>query len=553
MKPFVVFKGVPNGKIEKELESYPKNCVYAVQQNAWTDDRIMEKYMDEVLFTSEEWKESPNPVILLDDLGSHKSEGTLGKLRSNGAHWIGIPPGCTSVCQPLDVVIMKLFKEKMRESCEHTVLDTALFRALAIDSERKEEVDVAAELDEEDDVENYVIAEGDVVDDAEILESLDTRFDGQTRLSTKEKRMEIASRVAICWNDVSSVHCVKAFIAASDERDFFSYIPEDDDKVPGYDSWKALLEASLQEVEVVETHRNVLRHFGEINRTTMSLNGQSANDRKNEAVVSKGVMNTKNGPPSGRRCMFQNCLKWNRTSGFCQSHYKEMQVVRSSSNWEMLGNLNRKTKSLVEGCPEDQIANINNVIVKRRDYLALYQYDGWLTDEVMNGMFQIMSTYQADSSDLFFNTFYLQRGTPSWFSSQSGRTVMSSQRILTPVHLNGNHWALAVLVIDSGKGNAMWFDSGTTVSWKLILLTLCDKVEQARVERGFPVVTWTFEFMQSKKQKDGLSCGVFTIMHAISLILGKDFAVLQNDIPFIRRRLCVCILESSLEPIIDGF
>ncbi|DBA03047.1 TPA: hypothetical protein N0F65_003235 [Lagenidium giganteum] len=89
LKPFIVFAGSKGGKVRQEL----------VQKNAWWDESIMHKWIDEV------W--APNvqsaSVLLLDSLKVHKMSSVRSKLEELQNFPQCIRPGATSVLQPLDV------------------------------------------------------------------------------------------------------------------------------------------------------------------------------------------------------------------------------------------------------------------------------------------------------------------------------------------------------------------------------------------------------------------------------------------------------------------
>ena len=62
LKPMLIFKGQANGRIERsEFQTYPENCVYAMQPKAWMDEKMMHTWIDDVLIP---WKQTRNPVII---------------------------------------------------------------------------------------------------------------------------------------------------------------------------------------------------------------------------------------------------------------------------------------------------------------------------------------------------------------------------------------------------------------------------------------------------------------------------------------------------------
>jgi len=41
LPPLIIFKGKPNGRIQREFTRYNQGAVYVVQENAWMDERVM--------------------------------------------------------------------------------------------------------------------------------------------------------------------------------------------------------------------------------------------------------------------------------------------------------------------------------------------------------------------------------------------------------------------------------------------------------------------------------------------------------------------------------
>jgi len=107
-----IVKGVPGGTIETdELPTYPAGHVYAVQENAWMDSRVWNRYTCELLKFE---IDSPS-VLLLDNFDCHVSEeGVSVIVEETCATVCPLPENSTSVCQLLDVGVMGPLKRKIR-------------------------------------------------------------------------------------------------------------------------------------------------------------------------------------------------------------------------------------------------------------------------------------------------------------------------------------------------------------------------------------------------------------------------------------------------------
>ncbi|KAE9045475.1 hypothetical protein PR002_g2200 [Phytophthora rubi] len=107
-----VVRGKPGGSIEaKELKKYPKEHVYAVQDNAWMNARVLKIYTSELLI----YEINNLSLLLLDNFEAHVSEvGQTAVLDDTYAKVVPLPPNSTSVCLPLDVGVMGPLKQLMK-------------------------------------------------------------------------------------------------------------------------------------------------------------------------------------------------------------------------------------------------------------------------------------------------------------------------------------------------------------------------------------------------------------------------------------------------------
>lgn len=126
LPPLLVFKAKPGGAVEREFtkNDFPKDCHYLVQENAWTDERVMLHWVDHVL--APYVKKAPKgivPYLLLDKYTCHTQGTVTRKIEALGVEWDIIPGGCTGLVQPIDVGIGKPFKNRMRYCCEEWMMD----------------------------------------------------------------------------------------------------------------------------------------------------------------------------------------------------------------------------------------------------------------------------------------------------------------------------------------------------------------------------------------------------------------------------------------------
>lgn len=119
LPPMVVVKGAPKGRIcTREFPSYPEEwgMYYAAQKNAWMDEDVMLRWVDEVL--APDVKNAPEgivPILFLDSYRCHMMKSVVNKIEKLGVEVEHIPGGCTGLVQPVDVGINKPLKNRIKE------------------------------------------------------------------------------------------------------------------------------------------------------------------------------------------------------------------------------------------------------------------------------------------------------------------------------------------------------------------------------------------------------------------------------------------------------
>lgn len=135
----MVFKGKPNGRIEREFRNYPVGAQYAVQDRAWMDERVMLLWVEQVLRPYVET--APNgiqPFILLDSYRCHMMSSVVTVIQDLGVQVEHIPGGCTGLCQPLDVGINKPMKTRCRNKWEQWMMTIGMEQAITKQPSRQE-------------------------------------------------------------------------------------------------------------------------------------------------------------------------------------------------------------------------------------------------------------------------------------------------------------------------------------------------------------------------------------------------------------------------------
>jgi hypothetical protein len=124
LAPYVIFNAMPNGRIERQLANFPPGAHYAVQKNAWMDERVMLMWVESVL--EPYVKTAPDgvrPILFLDSYRCHMMASVVQRVQELGVEVQHIPGGCTGVCQPVDVGIGKPFKNRVTRCWEDWMVE----------------------------------------------------------------------------------------------------------------------------------------------------------------------------------------------------------------------------------------------------------------------------------------------------------------------------------------------------------------------------------------------------------------------------------------------
>ena len=122
------FLGKPNGRIvQREFPMYPQGMIYACQDNAWMDERVMLMWVEMVL--KPYVNTAPDnmvPLLFLDSYHCHMMNSVVNMIQDLGVEVKHIPGGCASLCQPVDIGINKPFKAFLRKAWEKWMIDEGI-------------------------------------------------------------------------------------------------------------------------------------------------------------------------------------------------------------------------------------------------------------------------------------------------------------------------------------------------------------------------------------------------------------------------------------------
>jgi len=113
--PLIVYKGASRGRINREIREYDDTRAnHTTQKNAWTDLSVLRYWCNQI------WRPivdgtREGKFLLVDSLRLHRSNQTLLRCNNQRVHIGYVPEHCSSILQPLDLGVMKLFKQRLRD------------------------------------------------------------------------------------------------------------------------------------------------------------------------------------------------------------------------------------------------------------------------------------------------------------------------------------------------------------------------------------------------------------------------------------------------------
>lgn len=123
LKPLVIFKGKPGGRIAREWTGntdYPADCAYVVQERGFMDAAIMHQWIEKVW--SPFCADKSSTYLLMDEYPPHMCSSVVRGIQDCGSEVDFVPGGYTSKLQVLDVGVNGPFKVYVRSCYEEFML-----------------------------------------------------------------------------------------------------------------------------------------------------------------------------------------------------------------------------------------------------------------------------------------------------------------------------------------------------------------------------------------------------------------------------------------------
>ncbi|XP_060845253.1 sentrin-specific protease 1-like [Rhopalosiphum padi] len=180
----------------------------------------------------------------------------------------------------------------------------------------------------------------------------------------------------------------------------------------------------------------------------------------------------------------------------------------------------------------------------------------WMADCSMEHYFSLLAKSCTDQLILslppvFFKDLIrggLDKATKSMRATINN--LFSYDKVITPTHLEGNHWSLTVVNIKSRS--ITLYDSIKSSIYEDQINLLVEFLNDAYLKYEKPVddqrLEWSLNFGESPLQNNTSDCGVFTCTTARHVLMGKPLYYTQEDAPLLRHRITYEILNNVLLP-----
>jgi len=110
VQPLIVFRGKGLRISQKERSSWDHRVTVRFQDNAWVDENVMKFWVHHMWKPWVSLDDSPN-LLVADVHRAQKTNTILDMLKECNTTTALVPPGCTSLIQPLDVALNAQFKQ----------------------------------------------------------------------------------------------------------------------------------------------------------------------------------------------------------------------------------------------------------------------------------------------------------------------------------------------------------------------------------------------------------------------------------------------------------
>jgi len=191
-----------------------------------------------------------------------------------------------------------------------------------------------------------------------------------------------------------------------------------------------------------------------------------------------------------------------------------------------------------------------------RSLLMSLKDTSWLNDSIINVYMELITERSSIKPNLpqvySMNTFFFDtlknrgyRAVRRWTKKVD---LFEKDICFCPIHVNRIHWTLAI--IDFRKKEISYLDSmggGNTVCLKM-LKSYLEEEHNDKKKQPYDTSDWTLvnRHQEVPQQMNGSDCGVFACLFAEFIARDAKLSFSQSDIPILRKKIVLEILDSKL-------
>ena len=204
----------------------------------------------------------------------------------------------------------------------------------------------------------------------------------------------------------------------------------------------------------------------------------------------------------------------------------------------------------------DQINIPTSSVKLTRKDLCTLRNKTWLNDEIINSYMTLLS----DRSEAINEYPSTHAVSTHWYTKLTSRgynyaavkrwtrkvDVFSKAAILIPINVSHSHWTLCH--VDMEKRTITYYDSlqGCGNSVLQNVHRWLTEEHQSRHSAPLPTAFMLINYAPAPQQENAHDCGVFTCCAANCLSARRGFSYEQSDMPYIRRRMVLELLQNRV-------
>ena len=228
---------------------------------------------------------------------------------------------------------------------------------------------------------------------------------------------------------------------------------------------------------------------------------------------------------------------------------------------ELTSSENDEIDALLNARSSDHVVTSRFNIPIRLCVLHRLKDGGWLNDEIINYYVELLK--ESNPSDdhhhsyYFYQTYFYAklRGSDGNFCYENVQrwnkdvNVFCFKKIFVPLHVHGDHWALAV--IDMANKTICYIDSlksndDTFRGLEILNMWLYREAQRVGVSESFD--NFNLVSLECPQQDNCSDCGIFLLTFMHLMHLNEDINLMEQSLAnFMRRKVALSLMRGILQ------